>query len=397
MLALVAQVEPDQRSTLSIDLGADPLTASLSDRPAPAIEDVVAVASRVAGDQRGAGDHGRRARVPQSGRQRDLGARRQRRGRGGLPSGAHRVWDAGRAGASANQFPAGRRRRSVHDDRQDASRAATMGAGRRGRRRPGRRRSRGARGDFAADDDPARPVGEHAALHAGRLRCGRRRCRHGAGVPVRRGDPGRLSRHGDQLRAPDRSQHPAAALGRVTRRPGVGPGRRVLVRRGPHRTAGAAGLASISRRSRRRGGFVDARDYRRRPDRRHRRTARRRHRASAHRDHRRQRVSEPGRTGAAAGRFVDSTTRGREIARYAAAFEALRDRSDVYLARTGSRPQALLLPLGPLAEHNIRDDVRGEPAGLGWHRGDQPGNGRRRRRWPAAVAESPPRTRRAWR
>jgi methylmalonyl-CoA mutase len=42
------------------------------------------------------------------------------------------------------------------------------------------------------------------------------------------------------------------------------------------------------------------------------------------------------------------------LARYAAGFEALRDRSDVFLARTGSRPQALLLPLGPLAEHNIR-------------------------------------------
>jgi len=40
--------------------------------------------------------------------------------------------------------------------------------------------------------------------------------------------------------------------------------------------------------------------------------------------------------------------------RYAAAFEALRDRSDVYLARTGSRPRALLLPLGPLAENNVR-------------------------------------------
>jgi methylmalonyl-CoA mutase len=42
------------------------------------------------------------------------------------------------------------------------------------------------------------------------------------------------------------------------------------------------------------------------------------------------------------------------VQRYAAEFEALRDRSDVYLARTGSRPRALLLPLGPLAEHNIR-------------------------------------------
>lgn len=42
------------------------------------------------------------------------------------------------------------------------------------------------------------------------------------------------------------------------------------------------------------------------------------------------------------------------VQRYAAAFEALRDRSDSYLARTGARPRALLLPLGPLAEHNIR-------------------------------------------
>jgi methylmalonyl-CoA mutase len=43
-----------------------------------------------------------------------------------------------------------------------------------------------------------------------------------------------------------------------------------------------------------------------------------------------------------------------KLIRYAAQFEALRDRSDAYLARVGSRPLALLLPLGPLAEHNIR-------------------------------------------
>ena len=42
------------------------------------------------------------------------------------------------------------------------------------------------------------------------------------------------------------------------------------------------------------------------------------------------------------------------IVRYAAGFEALRDRSDAYLEKTGSRPRVLLLPLGPLAEHNIR-------------------------------------------
>jgi methylmalonyl-CoA mutase len=42
------------------------------------------------------------------------------------------------------------------------------------------------------------------------------------------------------------------------------------------------------------------------------------------------------------------------VARYAAGFEALRNRSDAFLAKTGSRPKVLVLPLGPLAEHNIR-------------------------------------------
>ncbi|MDI3315017.1 MAG: methylmalonyl-CoA mutase small subunit [Mycobacterium sp.] len=42
------------------------------------------------------------------------------------------------------------------------------------------------------------------------------------------------------------------------------------------------------------------------------------------------------------------------VGSYAAQFEALRDRSDAFLRRTGSRPRVLLLPLGPLAEHNSR-------------------------------------------
>ncbi|CAA0092023.1 putative methylmalonyl-CoA mutase small subunit [Mycolicibacterium vanbaalenii] len=42
------------------------------------------------------------------------------------------------------------------------------------------------------------------------------------------------------------------------------------------------------------------------------------------------------------------------VRRYAARFEALRNRSDVHLEKAGSRPAVLLLPLGPLAEHNIR-------------------------------------------
>jgi methylmalonyl-CoA mutase len=42
------------------------------------------------------------------------------------------------------------------------------------------------------------------------------------------------------------------------------------------------------------------------------------------------------------------------IRRYAVDFERLRDRSDVFLEHTGERPRVLLLPLGPLAEHNVR-------------------------------------------
>ena len=42
------------------------------------------------------------------------------------------------------------------------------------------------------------------------------------------------------------------------------------------------------------------------------------------------------------------------VRRYAAAFEALRDRSDAHLRRSGARPKILLLPLGPLAENNVR-------------------------------------------
>ncbi|OWY79706.1 methylmalonyl-CoA mutase small subunit [Rhodococcus sp. BUPNP1] len=45
---------------------------------------------------------------------------------------------------------------------------------------------------------------------------------------------------------------------------------------------------------------------------------------------------------------------GASAARYAAPFEALRDRSDTYLASHGARPRVLLAPLGPIAEHNMR-------------------------------------------
>ncbi|MEC3917754.1 methylmalonyl-CoA mutase family protein [Nocardia sp. CDC160] len=41
-------------------------------------------------------------------------------------------------------------------------------------------------------------------------------------------------------------------------------------------------------------------------------------------------------------------------ARYGTAFEALRNRSDAYLAANGVRPRVRLVPLGPVAENNVR-------------------------------------------
>ncbi|WP_295626272.1 methylmalonyl-CoA mutase family protein [uncultured Corynebacterium sp.] len=45
---------------------------------------------------------------------------------------------------------------------------------------------------------------------------------------------------------------------------------------------------------------------------------------------------------------------GERVRRWAADFEGLRNRSDDFLAEQGRRPQVALLPLGPLAKHNIR-------------------------------------------
>ncbi|OZD10221.1 methylmalonyl-CoA mutase small subunit [Rhodococcus sp. 06-235-1A] len=42
------------------------------------------------------------------------------------------------------------------------------------------------------------------------------------------------------------------------------------------------------------------------------------------------------------------------VYRYGRAFEALRDRSDAFLAEHDSRPTVLLVPLGSVAEHNVR-------------------------------------------
>ncbi|MFD4367579.1 methylmalonyl-CoA mutase family protein [Rhodococcus sp. NPDC058521] len=51
---------------------------------------------------------------------------------------------------------------------------------------------------------------------------------------------------------------------------------------------------------------------------------------------------------------VGAADHDSSVHRYAAAYERLRDRSDEYLAAHGARPKVLLIPLGPVAEHNVR-------------------------------------------
>jgi methylmalonyl-CoA mutase len=105
-----------------------------------------------------------------------------------------------------------------------------------------------------------------------------------------------------------------------------------------------------------RGGFVDARDFIAEQ------IAEVRGKRTDDIDHRRTSVTgvneypnleEPPRNGRD-GRDRRDGRDGLDVRRYAADFEALRDRSDAFLERTGSRPRVLLLPLGPLAEHSVR-------------------------------------------
>ncbi|HEU4361874.1 MAG TPA: methylmalonyl-CoA mutase family protein, partial [Mycobacterium sp.] len=49
ILALAENTAPDRRRMLAVDLGADPLTAPLSGKPAPAVDEVIATASGLAG------------------------------------------------------------------------------------------------------------------------------------------------------------------------------------------------------------------------------------------------------------------------------------------------------------------------------------------------------------
>ncbi len=353
VLALAAGVEPDQRATLSIDLGGDPLTASLSERPAPTIDDVVAVAKHAA-------DHtGMRAITVDGPAFHNLGA--------------NVTWELAASVAAAVTYL-----RVLTESGLSIAEALRQVSFR-----------------LAADDDQFMTV---AKMRAARSLWAR------VAEVVGEPDSGAAVIHAETSLPMMTQRDPWVNMLRCTLAAfgaGVGGADSLLVF--PFDAAIDGGFpdlaASFARRIARntqlllleeshvgrvldpaggswfvedltnqlaqqawqhfqaieaRGGFTEARDFiagqiaeiasRRADDIAHRRTA-----ITG--------VNEfPNLTEPALPQNESSYSplAAGKLTRYAADFESLRDRSDVFLARTGSRPRALLLPLGPLAENNIR-------------------------------------------
>jgi methylmalonyl-CoA mutase len=348
VLGLLAGLDDDQRSRLSVDLGADPLTAPLSSRPAPSVADVVAVAAKVTGYAGGV----RAITV-------DGPAYHNR--------GASASWELAASIAAAVAYL-----RLLGDGGlsvRDALRQISF--------------------RFAADDDQFMTI---AKLRAARQIWAR--VAEVAGEP----DAGGARLHAVTSLPMMAQRDPWVNMLRTTLAAfsaGVGGADTVLVH--PFDVAIPGGFpgtpTSFSRRIARntqlllleeshigqvldpaggswfvedltnelaeqawkhfqdiesRGGFEAARDYvadqiaqvtaRRTDDIAHRRTA-----ITGVNEY--PNLAEPP---------LPQGDPFASVVRYAAAFEALRERSDAFLEKTGARPQVLLLPLGPLAEHNIR-------------------------------------------
>jgi methylmalonyl-CoA mutase len=353
VLTLAAGVEPDQRATLSIDLGGDPLTASLSERPAPAVQDVVAVAKLATGHT------GVRAITVDGPAFHNLGA--------------NATWELAASVAAAVTYL-----------RVLTESGLSIGAA-----------LRQISFRFAADDDQFMTI---AKIRAARNLWAR------VAEVVGEPDSGAAVIHAETSLPMMTQRDPWVNMLRCTLAAfgaGVGGADTLLVF--PFDVAIDGGFpdvaTSFARRIARntqlllleeshvgrvldpaggswfvedltaqlaqqawqhfqaieaRGGFSEARDFiagqvaeiaaSRTDDIAHRRTA-----ITG--------VNEFPNLAEPALPQSDSSyspLAAGNLMRYAAEFEALRDRSDVYLARTGIRPQALLLPLGPLAENNIR-------------------------------------------
>ena len=353
LLELVSRVEPDQRAILSIDLGADPLTAALSERPAPELREVVSMATRLADD------HGVRAITVDGPAFHNLGA--------------NATWELAGSIAAAVAYL-----RVLTESGLPVAKALAQISFR-----------------LAADDDQFLTIAKIRAL---------RRLWARVAEVVGDADRGAAVVHAETSLPMMTQRDPWVNMLRTTLASfgaGVGGADTVLVF--PFDVAIEGGFpgmaASFARRMARNiqlllleeshvgrildpaggswfvedltdqlanqawqtfqtveqhGGFVDAHDYiagqiaeiaaRRTDDIAHRKTAITGVNEYPNLTEPALPQSDSSYSPLAAGKLI----------RYAAQFEALRDRSDAYLARTGSRPQALLLPLGPLAEHNIR-------------------------------------------
>jgi methylmalonyl-CoA mutase len=348
VLAQLTDLDDDQRSRLSVDLGADPLTAPLSGRSAPSVADVVAVAAKVTGY-----DGGVRAITVDGPAFHDLGASASWELAGSIAAAVGYLRLLGESGIAA----------------RDALRQISF--------------------RFAADDDQFMTIAKLRALR-----------QLWARVAEVVGEPNAAAARLHAVTSlPMMAQRdPWVNMLRTTLAAfsaGVGGADTVLVH--PFDVAIAGGFpgtaASFARRIARntqlllleeshvgrvldpaggswfvedltkalaeqawkhfqdiesRGGFEAARDYvvgqitevaeRRTDDIAHRRTA-----LTGVNEY--PNLAEPP---LPQGDSLD------KVVRYAAGFEALRNRSDSFLDKTGSRPKVLLLPLGPLAEHNIR-------------------------------------------
>jgi methylmalonyl-CoA mutase len=348
ILALVTDLDDERRARLSIDLGADPLTAPLASRPDAGLDDVVATASKAAGY-----DGGVRAVTVDGSTFHDLGASASWElagavaagvgylrllGDGGLPVRDSLRQISFRFSADDDQFMTIAKFRAARQlwarvadvlGEPDAGAAfihAVTSAPMMTQRDPWVNMLRTTLAAFGAGGggaDTIRVLPFDAAIDGGMPGTARSFAR-------------RMARN-TQLLLLEESH-----VGRVLD-PGGGSWLIEDLTKQLAETAWAHFQDIESR-----GGFVAARDYvaegiagvdqRRKDDIAHRRTA----------------ITGVNEYPNLAEAPLPVSDSAGGISRYAAAFEGLRDRSDAHLAATGSRPTAVLLPLGPLAEHNIR-------------------------------------------
>lgn len=352
VLALVAGVEADQRATLAVDLGADPLTAALSGRAAPAIDDVVAVASRAAGE------HGVRAVTVDGPALHNLGANASWELAGSIAAAVAYLRVFTESGMPVGRALGQISFRLAADDDQFMT-IAKMRAVRQLWARVGEVVGEPEAGRAIVHAETSLPMMTQRDPWVNMLRCTLAAFGAGVGgadsvlvfpfdIAIPGGFPGtarsfarRIARN-TQLLLLEESH-----VGRVLD-PAGGSWYVEDLTQQLARQAWEQFQAIEAR-----GGFPEARDYlagqiaevaaRRADDIAHRRTA-----ITGVNEF--PNLAEPA--------LPQSDSIGQpdvgNLQRYAAGFEALRDRSDAFLARTGARPTALLLPLGPLSEHNIR-------------------------------------------